>query len=185
MSLNIHFFFSSGLVTKLQDEAKALELCKSKVRQRKLPMEVIDAEYQWCASYKCPEPSVINIHKTGIGVNSRSISPLRSVSTSASLFGNFSGTIIPCDISGVVLILLLDCTKREYGWLLWVVWVATTSKVLVYTPIPPPGLGQSYTVKKLSYVSFISRSPRYVSMSGYIFSSCLFKRRFYLVPDAL
>ncbi|KAI0666219.1 PSP1-domain-containing protein [Trametes maxima] len=33
--------------TKSQDEAKALELCRNKVRQRKLPMEVIDAEYQW------------------------------------------------------------------------------------------------------------------------------------------
>lgn len=29
------------------DEAKALQLCQSKVRAKKLPMEVIDAEYQW------------------------------------------------------------------------------------------------------------------------------------------
>jgi cell fate regulator YaaT (PSP1 superfamily) len=36
-----------ALNTKLHDEAKALELCRTKVRQRKLPMEVIDAEYQW------------------------------------------------------------------------------------------------------------------------------------------
>ncbi|OBZ78730.1 Uncharacterized protein PB7E8.02 [Grifola frondosa] len=36
-----------GLAAKSQDEAKALELCRSKVRQRKLPMEVVDAEYQW------------------------------------------------------------------------------------------------------------------------------------------
>ncbi|KAG1741838.1 PSP1 C-terminal conserved region-domain-containing protein [Suillus paluster] len=35
------------LVTKMQDELKALQLCQSKVRQKKLPMEVIDAEYQW------------------------------------------------------------------------------------------------------------------------------------------
>ncbi|KZT64023.1 PSP1-domain-containing protein [Daedalea quercina L-15889] len=35
------------LAAKLQDETKALELCKNKVRQRKLPMEVVDAEYQW------------------------------------------------------------------------------------------------------------------------------------------
>ncbi|EGN94147.1 hypothetical protein SERLA73DRAFT_96977 [Serpula lacrymans var. lacrymans S7.3] len=35
------------LVTKIQDEVKALQLCQSKVRQKKLPMEVIDAEYQW------------------------------------------------------------------------------------------------------------------------------------------
>ena len=30
-----------------QDEIKALQLCQSKVRAKKLPMEVIDAEYQW------------------------------------------------------------------------------------------------------------------------------------------
>ncbi|KAJ8488768.1 hypothetical protein ONZ51_g3335 [Trametes cubensis] len=35
------------LAAKAQDEAKALDLCRNKVRQRKLPMEVIDAEYQW------------------------------------------------------------------------------------------------------------------------------------------
>ncbi|KAI5122695.1 hypothetical protein M0805_009748 [Coniferiporia weirii] len=35
------------LITKHQDEAKALALCQTKVRQKKLPMEVIDAEYQW------------------------------------------------------------------------------------------------------------------------------------------
>ncbi|PCH33199.1 PSP1-domain-containing protein [Wolfiporia cocos MD-104 SS10] len=35
------------LTQKLSDETKALELCRSKVRQRRLPMEVVDAEYQW------------------------------------------------------------------------------------------------------------------------------------------
>ncbi|KAF8168503.1 PSP1 C-terminal conserved region-domain-containing protein [Crassisporium funariophilum] len=35
------------LATKTQDELKALQLCQSKVRAKKLPMEVIDAEYQW------------------------------------------------------------------------------------------------------------------------------------------
>ena len=39
--------FCRHLVTKLQDEIKALQLCQNKVRQKKLPMEVIDAEYQW------------------------------------------------------------------------------------------------------------------------------------------
>ena len=34
--------------TKTADELKALQLCQSKVRAKKLPMEVIDAEYQWC-----------------------------------------------------------------------------------------------------------------------------------------
>ena len=35
------------LITKRQDESKALQICVTKVKQRKLPMEVIDAEYQW------------------------------------------------------------------------------------------------------------------------------------------
>jgi hypothetical protein len=35
------------LVTKAQDEAKAMAVCQTKVRQKKLPMEVVDAEYQW------------------------------------------------------------------------------------------------------------------------------------------
>ncbi|KAG6817282.1 hypothetical protein H0H87_010624 [Tephrocybe sp. NHM501043] len=36
------------LISKMQDELKALQLCQSKVRAKKLPMEVVDAEYQWC-----------------------------------------------------------------------------------------------------------------------------------------
>ncbi|ORZ40296.1 PSP1 C-terminal conserved region-domain-containing protein, partial [Catenaria anguillulae PL171] len=35
------------LMTKMQDEAKALAVCQTKVRQKKLPMNVVDAEYQW------------------------------------------------------------------------------------------------------------------------------------------
>ncbi|GJJ13811.1 hypothetical protein Clacol_008068 [Clathrus columnatus] len=35
------------LAQKLQDEMKALQLCQTKVRAKKLPMEVVDAEYQW------------------------------------------------------------------------------------------------------------------------------------------
>ncbi|KAF8627875.1 hypothetical protein AX15_004204 [Amanita polypyramis BW_CC] len=35
------------LAAKTQDELKALQLCQSKVRAKKLPMEVVDAEYQW------------------------------------------------------------------------------------------------------------------------------------------
>ena len=34
-------------MTKTEDELKALQLCQTKVRAKKLPMEVIDAEYQW------------------------------------------------------------------------------------------------------------------------------------------
>ncbi|KAI8820241.1 PSP1 C-terminal conserved region-domain-containing protein [Fimicolochytrium jonesii] len=35
------------LVSKSQDEAKAVAVCQTKIRQKKLPMEVVDAEYQW------------------------------------------------------------------------------------------------------------------------------------------
>ncbi|EPY53756.1 PSP1 family protein [Schizosaccharomyces cryophilus OY26] len=35
------------LASKYQDESQALLVCQAKVRQRKLPMEVLDGEYQW------------------------------------------------------------------------------------------------------------------------------------------
>jgi cell fate regulator YaaT (PSP1 superfamily) len=38
-------------MAKSQDEFKALQLCQTKVRQKKLPMDVVDAEYQWWASF--------------------------------------------------------------------------------------------------------------------------------------
>jgi hypothetical protein len=47
---NINIFFNRPLAAKNQDELKALQLCQSKVRAKKLPMEVIDAEYQWYVS---------------------------------------------------------------------------------------------------------------------------------------
>lgn len=37
----------SLLLTKVQDETRALELCRSKIKQHNLPMEIADAEYQW------------------------------------------------------------------------------------------------------------------------------------------
>jgi PSP1 C-terminal conserved region len=35
---------------KEEDEQKALQLCQSKVRQKKLPMQVVDCEFQWFVS---------------------------------------------------------------------------------------------------------------------------------------
>ena len=35
------------LSAKIADEERALDLCRTKARQKKLPMEVIDAEFQW------------------------------------------------------------------------------------------------------------------------------------------
>jgi hypothetical protein len=62
------------LVSKIQDEVKALQLCQSKVRAKKLPMEVIDAEYQWWVVVRSALISLCIIFLTvplvlGIGVN--------------------------------------------------------------------------------------------------------------------
>lgn len=46
-SFVLMFGFDRLLMIKSQDEMKALQLCQTKVRQKKLPMEVVDAEYQW------------------------------------------------------------------------------------------------------------------------------------------
>lgn len=35
------------LICKSEDESKANALCQTKVKQKKLPMEIVDAEYQW------------------------------------------------------------------------------------------------------------------------------------------
>lgn len=35
------------LKVKMQDEKKALSLCQQKIQVKKLPMEVVDAEFQW------------------------------------------------------------------------------------------------------------------------------------------
>jgi hypothetical protein len=35
------------LLTKRQDEVKAAMVCQTKTRQKRLPMEVVDAEFQW------------------------------------------------------------------------------------------------------------------------------------------
>lgn len=35
------------LAAKMADEEKAMNICQNKVRSKRLPMEVVDAEYQW------------------------------------------------------------------------------------------------------------------------------------------
>lgn len=36
------------MLEKLKDEYEALMICREKVMMRNLPMQVVDAEYQWC-----------------------------------------------------------------------------------------------------------------------------------------
>lgn len=52
------------LMAKGQDESKALMVCQSKIKQKKLNMQVVDAEYQWYMTtniYMCTCILTINI----------------------------------------------------------------------------------------------------------------------------
>jgi hypothetical protein len=67
---------------KLADEDKALNLCRSKVAQRGLPMQVHAAEYQWWVLCQWIYPDLCsftesNICATGIDASLHSISPRR------------------------------------------------------------------------------------------------------------
>lgn len=75
----------------MQDEVKALQLCQNKVRQKKLPMDVIDAEYQWSDWVFFGERLCLLIPTAGIDVNSLFTSLRTSESTSESWYGNCSG----------------------------------------------------------------------------------------------
>jgi len=101
----------------MQDEVKALQLCQNKVRQKKLPMEVVDAEYQWWVSFFFL--ASIHVHPlfvVGIDVNSRFTSLLRNGSTSESWYGNCFGAPSVSRHSVWLLIHDVDCTKRGSGW---------------------------------------------------------------------
>ncbi|KAI6006849.1 hypothetical protein EDD15DRAFT_2383845 [Pisolithus albus] len=47
------------LLAKAQNELRALQFCQNKVRQKKLPMEVIDAEYEWFVVHESPGPNLL------------------------------------------------------------------------------------------------------------------------------
>jgi cell fate regulator YaaT (PSP1 superfamily) len=38
------------MIEKQRDEYEAMMICREKVAQRGLPMQIVDAEYQWCVS---------------------------------------------------------------------------------------------------------------------------------------
>jgi cell fate regulator YaaT (PSP1 superfamily) len=63
----------------MQDELKALQLCQGKVRAKKLPMEVVDAEYQWYGYLflSLPFLRILTVMPSGTDENSRSILLLR------------------------------------------------------------------------------------------------------------
>lgn len=39
---------------KIQDEYDAMMICREKVAQRGLPMQIVDAEYQWSVHFSIP-----------------------------------------------------------------------------------------------------------------------------------
>ena len=57
------------LVSKIQDEVKVLQLCQSKVRAKKLPMQVIDAEYQWYVFCYCALPRFLLVPQGSMQTN--------------------------------------------------------------------------------------------------------------------
>ncbi|KAI5990786.1 hypothetical protein EDD15DRAFT_2197878 [Pisolithus albus] len=52
------------LLAKAQNELRALQFCENKVRQKKLPMEVIDAEYEWFVVHESPGPNLLTRNET-------------------------------------------------------------------------------------------------------------------------
>ena len=48
--MKAHIRLRRDWAKKEDDEQKALQLCQSKVRQKKLPMQVVDCEFQWLVS---------------------------------------------------------------------------------------------------------------------------------------
>jgi PSP1 C-terminal conserved region len=102
----------------MQDEVKALQLCQNKVRQKKLPMDVVDAEYQWRASFSYYERPCLLIFAAGIDANSLFTSLLRSGSTSENWYENcFGARFFPGYLGQLqVLTYHLGCTKRGSGW---------------------------------------------------------------------
>lgn len=49
------------LAHKKEDEQRALAVCQQKTRQRKLPMEVVDAEFQWYFSHAISYPNLCEL----------------------------------------------------------------------------------------------------------------------------
>lgn len=117
----------------MQDEVKALQLCQNKVRQKKLPMEVIDAEYQWWVSFLLfyYHPCLL-IPVEGTDVNSLFTSLPTSGSIFESWYGNCSGAhsvspLLPgTDYSSAH----VGCIKRGSGWHPYRVLLASSSDII-------------------------------------------------------
>ena len=115
------------LVTKIQDEMRALQLCQSKMRQKKLPMEVIDAEYQWCVAIvvRMRVPLMLC---TGIAESQRFTLLQRNASISESLYENCFGASRPAS-HALTLTLGTVGIKHGSGWPLFRALVNTSSRL--------------------------------------------------------
>lgn len=47
---------------KIQDEYDAMMICREKVAQRGLPMQIVDAEYQWLVSFLLSASTLYSFH---------------------------------------------------------------------------------------------------------------------------
>lgn len=74
MSFYIVFFFepcvglrepiNRRMREKIQDEYDAMMICREKVAQRGLPMQIVDAEYQWSVFLSAPSHLTTRIHRS-------------------------------------------------------------------------------------------------------------------------
>lgn len=101
---------------KTQDEIKALQLCQSKVRAKKLPMEVIDAEYQWCVS-----PLSYLIFLIALRHRDRRKLTFYFIAEKRIDFRElvrelFRYALVVIFLDASLFNQILDCTKRGYGW---------------------------------------------------------------------
>jgi len=101
----------------MQDEVKALQLCQNKVRQKKLPMDVVDAEYQWCVLFLC-EYHYLLIH---FSLRDRRKLTFYFVAEKRIDFRELVRELFRCafslsSYSGWLLISHVGCTRLGFGW---------------------------------------------------------------------
>lgn len=92
-------------------------------------MEVVDAEYQWCARKQFVGCLMDLPLSPGIVENLHSISLRRKELISGNLYENYSGGSQPLDVCTLDVhdLCIAAYTKQESGWHLWAVAVTMTS----------------------------------------------------------
>lgn len=158
----------------MQDEVKALQLCQNKVRQKKLPMEVVDAEYQWWGFPRVALSNVLTLSTrdrrklTFYFVADKRIDFRELV---RELFRCALGPFFRCCMA--LLILCQGCIKRGSGWPRCRVPLAMNND-----QVSPSSLPKSRNPKP-SLHCFIF-SPFLSSIRSYLFSSWCHNHSMYM-----